>query len=156
MSSSISKYLGISISLPSIVVFSVGCHFTIWSHSWFAVSIKPFQPSNISCFICHILFSIIVVVSSLFLPASASSAFAWVLSRLISASFFRSLIRTCRKDINACSCMFGSAADPAPVAPVAPIGAPVVDPAPPPPAPPLPYIRPGDNPAASICATWLA
>ena len=60
------------------------------------------------------------------------------------------------KYINACSCAFGSAAAPAPAAPVAPIGAPVVEPAPPPPAPPLPYIRPGDSPAASICATWLA
>ena len=47
-------------------------------------------------------------------------------------------------------------ADPAPAAPVAPMGAPVVDPAPPPLAPLPPYIRPGDNPAASICATLLA
>ena len=79
-----------------------------------------------------------------------------IIDDYISASFFRSLIRTCRSDINACSCALGSAADPAPTAPVAPMGAPVVDPAPPPLAPPPPYIRPGDNPAASICATLLA
>ena len=40
-----------------------------------AVSMKPFHPLNISCFTSHSLFSIIDVVSSLFLPASALGAY---------------------------------------------------------------------------------